>query len=119
MMMMMMMMIRMMMLMLAVMMSMLMLLMLMLLLLLLLMLMLMLLLMLLCVLMLLLLCQRMLHTLWYPPSDRIDVDGSGTLDRNEISMLATKMVRRPLFCACRAVISILAQSPTIRNRVED
>lgn len=24
--------------------------------------------------------------------DRIDVDGSGTLDRNEISMLATKMV---------------------------
>jgi hypothetical protein len=28
--------------------------------------------------------------------DRIDVDGSGTLDRNEISMLATKMVRRSL-----------------------
>ena len=51
--------------------------------------------------------------------DRVDVDGSGTLDRNEISMLATKMVRRPLFCACRAENSILAQSPTIRNRVED
>ena len=28
--------------------------------------------------------------------DRIDVDGSGTLDRNEIAMLATKMVHQHL-----------------------
>lgn len=30
--------------------------------------------------------------------DRIDVDGSGTLDRNEIAMLATKMVHQHFLC---------------------
>lgn len=47
--------------------------------------------------------------------DRIDADGSGTLDRNEIAMLATKMVHRPAHWLCHTLTKVPATAESDSN----